>query len=369
MYADFAYSLDDYDYVLPPELIAQEPAPARDGSRLLVLNTCGAGPEHRRFHDLPRLFRAGDVLALNNTRVFPARLLGSKASGGRIELFLLGFPETEEASGQSEHCATARALLKSSKRARIGARLSFGPALQAEVTALHQDGTAGVRLWFPAGKRLEEVLADCGRMPLPPYITRTDESHRQQDSERYQTCYARYTGSVAAPTAGLHFTPELLAELERMGVIMAPLTLHVGYGTFAPVRTADIRAHPIHSEWVSVPAASAEAVNAAKKAGRRVWAVGTTSTRTLEFAAARGCGTEGPVAAFAGLCNLYIYPGFRFQVVDNLVTNFHLPKSSLLFLVAALAGRERTLAAYETAVRLRYRFFSYGDAMAIVTKS
>ena len=365
MHTERAYSLEAYDYFLPPELIAQEPAPVRDASRLMLLDTHAEGQEHLNFHDLPRLFRAGDVLVLNNTRVFPARLLGHKESGGRIELFLLGFPveEAPAAGGPSERSATARALLKSSKRAKPGTRLFFDGALSAEVMDSFADGSASVRLRYPADQSLESLLSFCGRMPLPPYIVR--ESEQPADRERYQTCYAQHTGSVAAPTAGLHFTPELLAELSRMGVQLAPLTLHVGYGTFAPVRTADIRQHQIHQEWVSVPAESAAAVNAARQEGRRVWAVGTTSTRTLEFVAAQH---KGELAAWSGPCTLYIYPGFRFQVVDNLVTNFHLPKSSLLFLVSALAGQERILAAYQEAVRLRYRFFSYGDAMAIVTK-
>ena len=362
MHNECAYSLEAYDYFLPPELIAQQPASVRDASRLMVLDTHAADQQHLSFHELPRLFRAGDVLALNNTRVFPARLLGHKESGGRIEVFLLGFP-AEEAAVTAGQIATARALLKSSKRARSGTRLFFDETLTAEVTELFEDGSASVRLRYPAGQSLEALLSRCGQMPLPPYITR--ESEQPEDRERYQTCYAQHTGSVAAPTAGLHFTPELLAELSRMGVQLAPLTLHVGYGTFAPVRCGDIRQHRIHQEWVSLPEKSAVTVNAAKREGRRVWAVGTTSTRTLEFVAAQH---GGQLIAWSGPCTLYIYPGFRFQVVDNLVTNFHLPKSSLLFLVSALAGQERILAAYQEAVRLRYRFFSYGDAMAIVTK-
>ena len=369
----YEYSLEAYGYDLPEELIAQEPAAARDASRLMVLDVAGETIQHRLFNEIQDLFRPGDVLALNNSRVFPARLLGRKASGGRIELFLLGFPEkvTFSAHGIDQanpewQLAQGPTLLKSSKRAKIGAMLSFGENLRAEVLALAEDGKAEVLLHYRARpeQNLEDVLRDCGRMPLPPYINRSGEEHAAEDVHRYQTCYARHTGSVAAPTAGLHFTPELLQALAASGVEIAELTLHVGYGTFAPVRSDDIREHAIHQEWVSLAPETAAQINAAKQAGRRIWAVGTTTTRSLEFAA----DANGVVQPFSGPCQLYIYPGFRFQVVDNLVTNFHLPKSSLLFLVSALAGREKILAAYEEAVRLRYRFFSYGDAMTIITR-
>ncbi len=361
------YRLDAYDYHLPAGLIAQEPAVRRDSSRLLALEPGQGDMEHLLFADIHRFFRAGDVLVLNNSRVFPARLLGHKQSGGRIELFLLAFPEEQAGAGQAGWCqAHAPALLKSSKRAKVGSFLSFGEQLTAEVTALHEGGKAEVMLHYRPrpGQGLEEVLQSCGRMPLPPYIARSGSEHAAEDAQRYQTCYARHTGSVAAPTAGLHFTPELLQRLDGLGVELTELTLHVGYGTFAPVRSADIRSHTIHREWVSLSPASAARINAAKREGRRVWAAGTTSTRSLEFAA----GVDGLVQPFSGSCDLYIYPGFRFQVVDNLITNFHLPRSSLLFLVAALAGREKILAAYAEAVRQGYRFFSYGDAMAIVTR-
>ena len=354
MHSEHDYKLESYDYPLPPRLITQSPAARRDESRLMVLRP-GRDPEHGRFHDLPRLFRAGDVLALNETKVFPARLPGTKESGGKIEVFLLGLPENGK----------ARALLKSSKPARPGARILLGEDCRAEVLERLPDGSANIRLIHPADMSVETLLSRYGHIPLPPYIRRDEASpeEQEQDRERYQTCYARRTGSVAAPTAGLHFTPELLDTLRNMGVLLAPLTLHVGYGTFAPVRHEDIREHKIHQEWVRLSEESAARINQAKEEGRRVWAVGTTTTRTLEFVAQR---SEGRLHAFSGPCDLYICPGFRFQVVDNLVTNFHLPQSSLLFLVSALAGRERILAAYQEAVRLEYRFFSYGDAMAIV---
>ena len=361
------YCLKAYEHLLPADLIAQEPASRRDQSRLLVLNTSQDRREHLFFADILRLFRPGDVLVLNNTKVFPARLLGHKESGGKIELFLLAFPVVQAGAGQYGWLqAHAPALLKSSKRAKVGSLLSFGADLKAEVVALHDGGNAEVVLHYrpQPGQTLEDLLRSCGRMPLPPYITRTDLEHAGEDMQRYQTCYACHTGSVAAPTAGLHFTPALVRALTELGVEIAELTLHVGYGTFAPVRSADIRCHLIHQEWVHLPPYSADTINAAKLGGRRIWAVGTTSTRSLEFAA----GADGVVHPFAGPCGLYIYPGFRFQVVDNLITNFHLPQSSLLFLVSALAGREKILAAYTEAVQLRYRFFSYGDAMAILTR-
>lgn len=359
------YSLDAYNYSLPAELIAQEPAPTRDQSRLMILHE--AKREHLLFADILRFFREGDVLVRNNTKVFPARLLGHKESGGKIELFLLSFPQEEADAGQRGWLkAHAPALLKSSKRAKTGSFLHFGENLKAEVVALHDDGNTEVVLHYrpEAGQSLEDLLQACGRMPLPPYIARSGLAHALDDVQRYQTCYARHTGSVAAPTAGLHFTPTLVQALTERGVEIAELTLHVGYGTFAPVRSADIRQHAIHQEWVNLPQQSADLINAAKENGRRIWAVGTTTTRTLEFAA----DSKGLVRSFTGPCQLYIYPGFTFQVVDNLITNFHLPQSSLLFLVSALAGRERMLAAYAEAVRLRYRFFSYGDAMAILTR-
>lgn len=361
------YRLDAYAYALPAELIAQEPAHKRDQSRLLVLHAAEDRREHLLFADIQRYFRAGDVLVLNNTRVFPARLLGTKESSGKIELFLLAFPKEQADAGKRGRLkAHAPALLKSSKRAKVGSYLNFGENLKAEVAALHEGGKAEVFLHYrlKPGQTLEDVLQTCGRMPLPPYISRSGLEYVAEDMQRYQTCYARHTGSVAAPTAGLHFTPALLEALTGQGVELAELTLHVGYGTFAPVRSADIRDHAIHQEWVSLQPESAEKINAAKLSGRRIWAAGTTTTRSLEFAAR----ANGLVQPFSGPCDLYIYPGFRFQVVDNLITNFHLPQSSLLFLVSALVGRDKILAAYAEAVQLRYRFFSYGDAMAILTR-
>ena len=363
---DTTHRLDDYDYHLPPDQIAQYPTAQRDQSRLLVLDAGKGDLAHRRFTDITDWLRPGDLLVVNTTRVFPARLLGRKESGGRAELFLLGYPRQTTASETTDSWqeALAPALIKSSKRPKPGSQLVFSDHLRARVDTYTPDGKALVTLLYRpgTGETMDTLLEAHGRMPLPPYISRDS---RPEDSQRYQTRYARHTGSVAAPTAGLHFSDELLAAIGASGVEMASIVLHVGYGTFAPVRAEDIRDHVIHREAVEVSAETAAAVNRVRAAGGRIWAVGTTTVRTLEFAA----DTSGQVQPMAGECDLFIYPGYRFQVVDNLITNFHLPKSSLLFLVSALAGRDRILDAYREAVAQGYRFFSYGDAMAIVTRS
>ena len=364
---DHSYCLDDYDYDLPADRIAQFPAPQRDQSRLLVLAGQAAPLGHRKFTDLIDYLHAGDLLVINTTRVFPARLLGSKETGGKVELFLLAFPRPSVANSPdpSWREATATALIKSSKRPKAGSLLQFGPRLQARIDRILEDGKAEVTLRYQPeqGQALEQVLEEYGQMPLPPYISRPGGS-LGEDRHRYQTRYARQTGSVAAPTAGLHFSDELMATIRRKGVAIAAIVLHVGYGTFAPVRSEDIRNHAIHREYVEIPEETAEAVRQVRLRGGRIWAVGTTTVRTLEFAA----DGQGHVRAGSGECDLFIYPGYRFRVVDNLITNFHLPRSSLLFLVSALAGRERMLAAYREAVAAGYRFFSYGDAMAIITR-
>ncbi|MDA8164722.1 MAG: tRNA preQ1(34) S-adenosylmethionine ribosyltransferase-isomerase QueA [Desulfobacteraceae bacterium] len=355
---DPVYDLDAYDYHLPEELIAQEPASRRDGSRLLVLDGRG-GLSHRRFPDLLEYLAPGDALVVNDTRVFPARLLGRKETGGQVELLLLDLPQPLPQTDSGWRQASARGLYRCSKRPQPGSTIAFGETLQARVEEILPGGTMRAVLLYRG--ELDGVLARHGQMPLPPYIRRP-EGQLAADRERYQTVFAAAPGAVAAPTAGLHFTGELLAAIEAKGVRLGRVTLHVGYGTFAPVRSEDIRRHRIHAEYASVSEGTAELVNETKAAGGRVWAVGTTTVRSLEFAA----GGQGRVRAREGWCDLYIYPGYRFQVVDNLVTNFHLPRSSLLFLVSALAGRERIMAAYEEAVAAGYRFFSYGDAMAIV---
>jgi len=364
---DLPHCLDDFDYHLPQERIAQVPAAERDRSRLLVLDTAESTLAHCQFVDLLDLLRPTDLLVINNTRVFPARLLGHKQTGGKVELFLLSFPQEREESDPASpwHEASAPALIKSSKRPKLGDLLDFSPTLRARIDRYSDDGKARVTLLYQeaSGQTLATLLEAHGQMPLPPYISRPHGSCGE-DLHRYQTRYARHTGSVAAPTAGLHFSDHLLAAITAKGIEIAPIMLHVGYGTFAPVRSEDIRDHVIHRERVEVPAATAAKVNRVKAAGGRIWAVGTTTVRTLEFAADH----RGQVQPLTGECDLFIYPGFQFQVVDNLITNFHLPKSSLLFLVSALAGHQRIMAAYQEAVVAKYRFFSYGDAMAIITR-
>lgn len=362
---DSDFSLAAYDYDLPETSIAQEPALRRDSSRLLVLD-CAAGINRdRNFVDLLDCLAPGDLLVVNNTRVFPARLCGRKDSGGKVEMLILEYPASAElfpAEGQEQwRQVEVVGLVKGSKRLRPGSRFFFSDNLRAEVLELLADGKARVLLHFCG--ELAHLLEEHGQMPLPPYIHRS-QGERAEDRQRYQTVYAENPGAVAAPTAGLHFTPELLARIQEMGVQLAGVTLHVGYGTFAPVREEDIRRHAIHSEYIIIPESTAALVNATKEAGHRVWAVGTTSLRTLEA----GADVTGRVSAVSDFCDLYIFPGYKFRVVDNLITNFHLPRSSLLFLVSALAGRERVLAAYREAVERGYRFYSYGDAMAVIVK-
>ena len=355
------YQLSDYDYILPEACIAQQPARQREHSRLLVLDCVDDQILHRRFTDITQLLRPGDLLVVNNTKVFPARLLGHKETGGRVELLLLHFPEPVDSARPGQ--ATALSRMKSSKRPKPGNILYFPGKLQARIDQLRPDGKVEVTLFYPAEADLESLLDKHGQIPLPPYISRPEGS-MTSDKERYQTRYARPTGSVAAPTAGLHFSDQLMETLQEMGIKQVAVTLHVGYGTFAPVRSRDIRNHEIHEEFILIPKKTARAVNQTRAQGGRIWAVGTTTARTLEFAA----DSNGQVQPITGLCGLYIYPGYQFKIIDNLITNFHLPKSSLLLLVSALAGRKRILKSYNEAVQENYRFFSYGDAMAILTK-
>ncbi|HHO47017.1 MAG TPA: tRNA preQ1(34) S-adenosylmethionine ribosyltransferase-isomerase QueA [Desulfobacteraceae bacterium] len=361
------FQLSAYDYHLPEENIAQRPAGRRDRSRLLVLDCPGGRSTHRQFTDIIDYLLPGDILVINNTRVFPARLTGRKESGGKAEVLLLAFPELLEAREKEKgrHGVEVEALLKSSRRPRRGSRLVFGERLAATVLELSDYGRVLLELLYcpEDDQDLEDLLVRYGQVPLPPYIKRP-EGMTAEDAARYQTEYAEKTGSVAAPTAGLHFSDSLLARVRQKGVIVVDITLHVGYGTFAPVRSDDIRDHRIHSEYIRISPGAAAAINRHRGCGGRVWAVGTTTARALEFTA----GPDGAVAPFSGMCDMYIYPGYRFRIVDNLITNFHLPQSSLLFLVSALAGRERLLRCYEEAVGLGYRFYSYGDAMAVVTR-
>jgi S-adenosylmethionine:tRNA ribosyltransferase-isomerase len=356
-----------YDYLLPPELVARYPAERRDASRLLVLrpesSPSGAPPfEHRRFHDLPEYLRPGDLLVLNESRVLPVRLLGRKPTGAACEVLLL--------RPVDETLLRWEALVRPGSKLKPGRRVIVAPgALEVVVEAGLPDGGRIVRLEGVPGEApeggLEGALARHGRIPLPPYLEREDEP---LDRERYQTVYARTPGSVAAPTAGLHFTPELLRRIEAAGVEVARVALHVGPGTFRPVEAERVEEHVMHAERWEIPEEAAEAVARTRARGGRVWAVGTTVVRTLESAAGpAGPGARGGglVRAASGETRLFLHPGIPIRVVDGLVTNFHLPRSTLLMLVAAMAGYERTMAAYAEAVREEYRFYSYGDAMLI----
>jgi len=339
-----------YEYDLPEELIAQEPAPQRDGSRMMVVPRERGNPEHRMFSDLLGFLEGDELLVLNDTRVIPARLFGRKDTGGRVEVFGLG-PWIG---------AETVALVRASKSTRKGHRIRLGDGDEGpEAEVIEALGEGQFRLGLTGGGSWLDVFEALGDMPLPPYIRR--ERTSAADRDRYQTVFAAEAGAVAAPTAGLHFTPAILDELAERGVEIARLTLHVGLGTFLPVRVDDIREHRMHSEAWRLSRETAAAVNQAKAAGRKILAVGTTVVRTLEAAA----GPDGLVQAGAADTNIFIYPGYHFRVVDALLTNFHLPGSTLLMLVAALCGREAVLAAYAEAVRERYRFYSYGDCMLI----
>lgn len=336
----------DFYYDLPPELIAQTPIPQRDGSRLLTLNKETGETEHHHFYELPSFLRPGDCLVLNDSRVLPARLIGKRQpTGGTCEVMLL-IDRGEK---------TWECLVRPGKKLREGAVLSFGEGrLTAQVTKVLDNGNRLVR--FDYEGIFLEILEQLGKMPLPPYI-----KEELEDAERYQTVYSREVGSAAAPTAGLHFTKELLASIEAMGVRLCYVTLHVGLGTFRPVKVDDVDQHEMHSEYCTISAETAAIINQTKREGGRVICVGTTSCRTIESWA----GEDGTLQESAGWTNIFIYPGYRFKVMDCLVTNFHLPESTLVMLVSALAGREHVLAAYQEAVQERYRFFSFGDAMFI----
>lgn len=338
--------LKDFSYDLPEELIAQHPLPDRQSSRLLVLNRETQSVTHRHFYDILDYLSPGDCLVMNDTKVIPARLYGVKeGSGGKIEFLLL----QKLSEGRWE------VILKPGRKARPGARFVFGNgALRAEILAIKDGGIREVRFEYEG--IFEEVLDRLGEVPLPPYIT-----EKLSDRERYQTVYARVDGSAAAPTAGLHFTKELLAKAEAKGVKLVYVTLHVGLGTFRPVKVEDVTTHQMHSEYYALPAEAAKTLNEVRSLGGRIISVGTTSTRVLESAAKE----DGTFEAVSGWTDIFIYPGYRFRAVDALITNFHLPQSTLLMLVSALAGREFVLSAYEEAVRERYRFFSFGDCCLI----
>lgn len=336
----------DFYYELPEELIAQDPLEDRSSSRLLVLDKESGAVSHHVFKDVIDYLNEGDCLVINDTKVLPARLIGAKVgTDAKIEVLLLKRKENN----------IWETLVKPGKKAKIGTKISFGDGLlKGEVVDIVEEGNRLIQFTYEG--IFEEILDQLGQMPLPPYIT-----HHLEDKNRYQTVYAEHTGSAAAPTAGLHFTPELLEKIEKKGVDIARVTLHVGLGTFRPVKVDEITDHHMHSEFFQIEEEAAEKINRAKDAGKKVICVGTTSCRTVESAADE----TGHLKACSGWTEIFIYPGYQFKVLDSLITNFHLPESTLVMLVSALAGREHVLAAYEEAVKERYRFFSFGDAMLI----
>ena len=367
----------EFDFALPSELIAQEPAAERSAARLLHLHCDGGSITHTQVSALPDLLRAGDLVVVNNTKVFPARLLGHRVpSGGAVECLLVRRLKSDSSqaevrlkSGSSQaevgletNGDEWEALMHPGQKLKPGARVVFEGlhTLHGEVLKRHFFGRRVIRLWTEDGAAVFDAIDAVGHVPLPPYIKRTDCA---ADRDRYQTVFARERGSVAAPTAGLHFTPALLNALVARGVEIAEITLHVGYGTFQPVRVDRVEDHRLESEYYEISEQTAETINQAREGGRRVIAVGTTTTRTLEAVAGANAGR---IVAGRGRTDLFIYPGYEFRIVGGLLTNFHLPRSSLLMLVAAFAGRERVLAAYHAAIAERYRFYSYGDAMLVL---
>jgi S-adenosylmethionine:tRNA ribosyltransferase-isomerase len=353
------FSLNDYTYSLPADLIAQKPKAARDRSNLLILNRSSGRLSHSVFRELGNLLTSDDVLVVNNTAVIPARLHGRKESGGKVEILISDYPDGCETTGNGGEFV-CRCLVKAAKRPRPGMWIDFDQDLQGEILE-SCNGTHRIKLHFRGD--FESLLDRVGEVPLPPYIKRDGRNEVACDDRRaYQTVYAAEKGAVAAPTAGLHFSRELLEKLRSRGVAVIAITLHVGYGTFLPVRACDIRKHSMPSERFFISGTAAEAVNSARAAGKRVVAVGTTCVRALEYAS----DGNGRVAPGGGTCDLFIFPGYRFKVVDALITNFHLPQSTLLMLVSAFAGRDRVMDAYREAIQRRYRFYSYGDAMLIV---
>lgn len=340
-------NVSDFNYELPKELIAQDPLEKRSESRLMVLDKETGDVTHKHFYDIIEYINEGDCLVINNTRVIPARLYGSKeGTDAAIEILLLKRMDAD----------TWECLTKPGKKARVGARISFGDGiLVGEIIDIVEEGNRLIR--FEYDGIFEEILDKLGEMPLPPYIT-----HKLQDKNRYQTVYAKYDGSAAAPTAGLHFTPELMEELRDKGIRIAEVTLHVGLGTFRPVKVENVLEHHMHSEYYEINEEACDIINSTKESGGKVISVGTTSTRTIESAADE----NGYLTPKKGNTDIFIYPGYDFKVIDSLITNFHLPESTLIMLVSALAGRENVLSAYEEAVKEKYRFFSFGDAMLIM---
>lgn len=344
-------NINEFDYHLPQELIAQKPADRRDGSRLMAVHRDSGKVEHRHFYDILEYLNSGDCLVLNNSKVLPARLFGEKEqTGAKVEFLLIKRIEGD----------VWETMVRPGKRLKPGDTVAFSPSFKAEIVDYGQDGTRLARFRYDGifMERLEEL----GKMPLPPYIERASDA---EDSERYQTVYCKEEGSVAAPTAGLHFTEELLEQAEKKGVQIAYVTLHVGIGTFRPVKCENIEDHQMHFEEYEVTQETADRINRVKRAGGRIISVGTTSTRTLESAAVLKDGRY-EVRAGSGSTGIFIYPGYEFKMIDSLITNFHLPKSTLLMLISAFYDREKILEIYDTAVREKYRFFSYGDAMLLI---
>ncbi|MFH2045652.1 MAG: tRNA preQ1(34) S-adenosylmethionine ribosyltransferase-isomerase QueA [Pseudomonadota bacterium] len=353
------FLLSDYDYELSEENIAQKPVSCRDASRLLVLDKKTGATSHHNFFEICDFITPEDIIVINNTKVIPGRLFGEKETGGKAEILILDFAGgiTEQKESGSFTC---ECLVKTSKPPKKGSLILFADNLKAKVVNEIKNGIC--LLNFSSSESFEDVLGQIGHMPLPPYIRRDKDGTRLSDDKiSYQTVYASNKGAVAAPTAGLHFTKDLLDKIKSKGIKTAEITLHVGYGTFLPVRVNDIREHKMHSERFHIPQDAADAINKVREEGGKVIAVGTTSIRTLEYF----CDNKGRVKAGSGQCDLFIYPGYSFKIVDSIITNFHLPRSTLLMLVSAFAGREKILAAYREAVQKGYRFYSYGDAMFI----
>ncbi|MCL2761317.1 MAG: tRNA preQ1(34) S-adenosylmethionine ribosyltransferase-isomerase QueA [Desulfuromonadales bacterium] len=341
--------LDDFDYYLPPELIANEPSSRRDAARLMILNRSDSKNSEITVSDFPSLLNPGDLLVLNDTKVIPARLFGKKESGGKAEIFLVRRQNMDEEVWE--------ALIRSSKPPLVGSKIILDEKFSALVIERTEESSWLVS--FVGTGDFFEWLESHGEVPLPPYIKRKAEKF---DKERYQTVYAKEPGAVAAPTAGLHFTPELLSAIKSKGIDIATLTLHVGLGTFMPVRIEDVTSHKMHKEWYTIPPRTVDAINKCKESGGRVIAIGTTTTRALEHSASHQAG----FSAGTGEADIFIYPGYNFKVIDGLFTNFHLPKSTLLMLVSAFAGKEKIMQAYEEAIAREMRFYSYGDAMFII---
>ena len=352
------YSLEDYNYDLPEYLIAQKPAIRRDQSNLMCVNRKTGVLSHHRFHQICDFMKPGDVLVVNDTAVIPGRLEGKKNTGGKVEVLISDFVGGLRSNRENGHFVS-ECIVKASKRPKSGTKIDFEEGLSAVVL---KSGNGTQTLRFYSDSDFISLLYRIGKVPLPPYIKRVaGQAPPCNDMTSYQTVYASSVGAIAAPTAGLHFTQDLLSQLSAAGVKIVPLTLHVGYGTFLPVRVDDIRSHKMHSERFAISEQTAEAINAARAAGKRVIAVGSTSMRTLEYVS----DAKGFVKAGSGSCDLFISPGYRFKVVDSLLTNFHLPKSTLLMLVSAFADPESIFRAYHEAIKRRYRFYSYGDAMFI----